>query len=92
MFKFVLIKRKCARTLNYDTTKVYVKPKDIYEDIAKNVERRFDTSNYELEESLTIGKNKRYIGLMIAELGRKIMTDIAALILKIYSYLTDSEN
>ena len=28
---------------------VYIKTDDIYEDIAENVETRFDTSNYELE-------------------------------------------
>ena len=52
---------------------------DIYEDITEDVETRFDTSNYELECNSTErpipkGKNKKVIGLMKDELGRKIMT------------------
>ena len=36
---------------------VYIKTKDIYVDIAKHVETRFDTSNYELEKPLPKGKS-----------------------------------
>ena len=58
---------------------VYIKTDDIYEDITEDVETRFDTSNYELECNSTErpipkGKNKKVIGLMKDELGRKIMT------------------
>ena len=58
---------------------VYIKTDDIYEDITEDVETRFDTSNYELECNSTErpipkGKNKKVIGLMEDELGRKIMT------------------
>ena len=58
---------------------VYIKTDYIYEDIAEDVETRFDTSNYELECNSTErpipkGKNKKVIGLMKDELGRKIMT------------------
>ena len=35
---------------------VYTKPDDIYKDIAQDVETRFDTSNYELDRPLPIGK------------------------------------
>ena len=35
---------------------VYIKTKDIYADIAEDVETRFDTSSYELESSLPIGE------------------------------------
>ena len=41
-----------------DTDVVYIKTEDIYVDIAKDVETRFDTSNYELETPLPKGKNK----------------------------------
>ena len=37
---------------------VYIKIEDIYVDISKNVETRFNTSNYELERPLPRGKNK----------------------------------
>ena len=32
-----------------DTTILYIKTDDIFKDIAKDVDARFDTSNYELE-------------------------------------------
>ena len=39
---------------------VYIKTdNDIYKDIAKDVETRFDTSNYELDRSLPKGKIKK---------------------------------
>ena len=43
---------------------VYIKTEDIYSDIAKNVETRFQTSNYELDRPLPNEKNKKVIGLM----------------------------
>ena len=47
---------------------------EIYKYIAEDVERRFVTSNYELDSSLPKGKNEKVIGLMKDELGRKTMT------------------
>ena len=44
------------------------------QDIAEDVETRFDTSNYELDRPLPKGKNKKVIGLMKDELGGKTMT------------------
>ena len=38
---------------------VYIKTKDIYVDIAKDVETRFGTSDYELDRPLPKGKNKK---------------------------------
>ena len=49
----------------------YIKTEDIDVDIAKDVQARSDTSNYELERSLLKGKNK-VIGLMKDELGGKV--------------------
>ena len=49
----------------------YIKTEDIDVDIAKDVQARSDTSNYELERSLLRGKNK-VIGLMKDELGSKV--------------------
>ena len=40
--------------MDIDSFIVHVKTKDIYEDIAENVEKRFDTSNHHgLEKSLS---------------------------------------
>ena len=38
---------------------VSIKREDIYSDIVKDIERRFDTSNNELDRPLPKGKNKK---------------------------------
>ena len=40
---------------------VYVKGDNIYKDIAKDIDTRFDTSNFELNRPLPKGKNKNVI-------------------------------
>ena len=72
-----------------DSFIVHIKAKDFYKDIANDVEKRFDTSNYEINRLLPTGKNKKVIGLMKDELGGKIKTEFVALRPKTYSYLTD---
>ena len=57
-------------------------------DIASDVENRFDTSNYEVNRPLPTGKNKKVIGLMKDELGGKIITEFVTLRPKTYSFLT----
>ena len=57
--------------------------------IANDVEKKFDTSNYECDRPLPTGKNKKVIGLMKGELGGRIITEFVTLRPKIYSYLTD---
>ena len=54
---------------------VHVKTDDIYEDIAEDVEKKFDTSNFEINKPLPKGKNKKVIGLMKDELGGQIMKE-----------------
>ena len=66
---------------------INVRADDVYEDVADDVEKRFDTSNYEIDRPLPIGKNKKKIGLMKDELGGSIMTKSVALRPKTYSYL-----
>ena len=68
---------------------VYIKTEDIYADIVKDVETRFDTSNHELDRPLPKGKNKKVRSLMKDELGRKIMEKSSTLRAKTYSCLTD---
>ena len=43
--------------MDIDSFVVYVKAEDIYKDITKNGETRFDTSNYELERLFPTAKN-----------------------------------
>ena len=66
---------------------VYIKTEDIYEDIAKDVDSRYDVSNYKLDRLLPTGKK---IGLMKDGLSGKMMKEFAALRGKSYSCLTDN--
>ena len=84
--------------IDTDSFIMHIKTEDFYKDLANDVEKRFDTSNYEVNRPLPTGKNKKVIGLMKDELGGKIMTEFVALRLmtefvalrpKTYSYLTD---
>ena len=60
--------------MDTDSFIIHIKIKDVYEDIANDVENRFDTSNYVIERPLPRDKNKLLIGLMKNQLGGKIMT------------------
>ena len=71
---------------------INIKTEDFYEDIANDVEKRFDTSNYDVNRLLPKGRNKKVVGLMKDELEGKIMTEFAALRPKSYSYLMDDGN
>ena len=54
---------------------------DFYEDIANDVKKLFDTSNFNENDkrSLPIGENKKVIGLFKDELERKIMKEFVGL-------------
>ena len=55
------IKLCCMDT---DSFIMNIKTEDFYKDIANDVEKKFDTSNYEVNRPLPTGKNKKVIGLM----------------------------
>ena len=65
-----------------------------FEDISNDVERCYDTSNYDKNDKrpLPIVKKKKVPGLFKDELGGKIMTQFVALRPKAYSYLDDYGN
>ena len=75
--------------MDTDSFIMNIKLNDFCKDIANDVENRFDTSNYEINRPLPMGKNKKVIGLMKDELGGKIITEFVTLRPKTYSYLTD---
>ena len=75
--------------MDTDSFIINIKTNNFYEDIASDIENRFDTSNYEVNRPLPIGKNKKVIGLMKDELGGKIITEFVTLRPKTYSFLTD---
>ena len=58
------------------------KTDDIYKHIAEDVEKRSDTSNFEIDRPLPKEKNKKIIGLMKDELGLQIMKEFAAYCIK----------
>ena len=58
--------------LETDSFIMNIKTEDFYKDVANDVEKRFYTSNYECDRPLPTGKNKKVIGLMKDELGRRI--------------------
>ena len=66
--------------------------RDIYKDIAEDVEKRFDTSNYEIDRPFPKGKNEKVIGLMKDELGGQIMKEFFGLRAKTYSYLKENDD
>ena len=75
--------------MDTDSFIMNIKTEDFYNDIANDVEKRFDTSNYECDRPLPTEKNKKVIGLMKDELGGRIITEFVTLRPKTYSYLTD---
>ena len=77
--------------MDTDSFLINIKTKDFYKDIANDVEKWFDTSNYDKndERPLPIGKNKKVIGLFKDELGGKIIKEFVALRAKAYSYLME---
>ena len=75
--------------MDTDSFIMNIKTEDLCKVIANDVEKRFDTSNYECDRPLPTGKNNKVIELMKDELGGRIITDFVALRPKTYSDLTD---
>ena len=74
-----------------DSFVIYIKTEDFFEDISKDVDGWFYTSNYNENNirPLPIGKNKRVPGLFKDELGGKITVEVVVLRLKTWAYLMD---
>ena len=77
--------------MDTDSFVIHIKTEDLYKDIAHDVEKRYDTSDYEADRPLPKEKNKKVIGLMKDELKEKIITWFVSLRPKTYSYLTDDD-
>ena len=58
--------------MDTDSFIFYVKTEDFYENIADDVEKWFDTSNYEVDRPLPKIKIKKEIGFMKDESGGKV--------------------
>ena len=75
--------------MDTDSFIMNIKTEDFYKDVANDVEKRSDTSNYEVDRPLSTGKNKKVTGLMKDELGGRFITEFVPFRPKTYSYLTD---
>ena len=85
-----------ARSCYVDTDSfvINLRTEDFYKDIANDVEKWFDTSNYDNyndKRPLPVGINKKVIGKFKDELGGKIMTEFCALSVKAYAYKLDDD-
>ena len=80
--------------MDTDSFVIHIFTEDFFEDIENDVERWFDTSNYDKNDKrpLPMGMNKKVIGLFKDELGGKIMKEFCALRAKTYTYLMDDDN
>ena len=72
--------------MDTDSLVYRIQTEDFYEDISEDVPARFDTSGYIPDRPLSIGLNKKVIGLMKDEPGGIILTDFIALRPKLYSF------
>ena len=77
-----------------DNLFIYIKTEDFYKDIANDIEKWFDTSNYDEndERPFPIGTNKKVIGLFKDELGGKIIIEFVALRAKAYAYSMEDDS
>ena len=70
---------------------MHIKTDDFYKDINNDVDKWYDTSNYDKNDNrpLEIGENKKVLGKFKDEIGGKIMTKFVTLRAKTYSFLID---
>ena len=59
--------------MDTNTFIVHLKTEHVYKDIPEDIEKRFDTSNFEINRPLPLWNNKTVIGLMKGELSGLIM-------------------
>ena len=74
-----------------DSFIMHIKTDDFYKDVCADVDKWFDTSNFNKNDNrpLEIGINKKVLGKFKDEIGGKIMTTLVALRAKTYSFLID---
>ena len=72
--------------MDTDSLIYYIKTEDFYEDIAADMQTRFDTSAHRSDRPLPIGVNKKVIGLMKDEMGGDIIEEFIAPRTKLYSH------
>ena len=80
--------------MDTDSFIIHIKTEDFYDDIADDVEKCFDTFNYDENDKkpLSMGKNKKTIGLFKDEFREKLMIEFIGLREKTYAYLLDDDS
>ena len=74
--------------MDTDSFMLQIQIEDFFEDINNDVDKQFDTSNYDKNDNrpLDIGKNKKVIGKFKDEPGGKTLREFVALRAKTYAY------
>ena len=98
-FDMITLKQNTMTMQNYVTWILIVLfliffTEDVFEDISKDAEKWFDTSNYDKNDKrpLQIGANKKVLGMFKDELGGKVMKEFCALRAKTYTYLMKDDS
>ena len=79
--------------MDTDSFVIHIFTEDFFEDINNDVERWFDTSNYDENDKrpLPMGMNKKVIGMFKDELGGNITKEFYVPRAKTYAYLMDDD-
>ena len=77
-----------------DSFILYILTEDFYEDIESDVNEKFDTSSYSKNTNrpITVGVNKKVLGMMKDELGDNEMIESVNVCAKLYSYTKQDLN
>ena len=80
--------------MDNDSFVINIFTEDFFENINNDIERWFDTSNYDKNDKrpLQTGINKQVIGMFKDELAGKIMKEFCAPRIKTYAYLMDDDS
>ena len=80
--------------MDTDSFVIHIVTGGFYKDIATDVEKWFDKSNYSKDENrpLPIGWNEKHIGLFQGELGGRITKVLVELRAETWAYLSDDDS
>ena len=80
--------------MDTDSFVIHIFTEDFFEDISNDIERWFDTSNYDKNDKRPrqIGINKKVIGMFKDELGGKIMKKFCPPRAETYAYLMNDDS
>ena len=80
--------------INTDSFVINIFTEDVFEDINNDVQRWFDTSDYDKNDKrpLQTGMNKKVTRVFKDELGGKIVKEFCALRANSYAYLMDDDS